>query len=115
MSIKGLWLVNFRNTSNTMFGNGVIVFESGRCLGGDSYVVYVGSYKVHNDVLEVQIKLTQYAQSDDKRHMFGDGNEYEAIVKGKYDDKKNEIELLSTAQGSDEVLIVTATRFAELP
>jgi hypothetical protein len=116
MSIEALWLVEFRDTNNAMHsGSGVIVFETGRVFGGDSSIVYLGSYEVVHNILTLKVKLIQHTKVDGMSHMFGDGKEYEATVTGKYNDTDQILELSGTAEGSDIEIIVTATHLAELP
>lgn len=115
MSIEALWLVKFRDTNNTMYGSGVIIFETGRVFGGDSSIVYLGSYELLHNILTLKVKLTQYAEVDGMSNMFGDGKEYEATVTGKYNDTAQILELSGTTEGSNIEIIVTATHFAELP
>jgi hypothetical protein len=115
MSIEALWLVKFRDTNDTMRGNGVIVFETGWVFGGDSSIVYLGSYKIAHDILTLKVKLTQYAEVDGMSNMFGNEKEYEVTATGEYDDESKTQRLTGTAKGSNIELIVTAERYAELP
>lgn len=55
--IEALWGVEF-NTNTENVGYGVVVFETGKIVGGDSSFVYIGKYEFRNGMLEAQIKVT---------------------------------------------------------
>jgi hypothetical protein len=46
MSIEAVWAVNFI-TPVGAGGAGVVVFETGRIFGGDSYYYYIGGYLIN--------------------------------------------------------------------
>ena len=49
MSVEALWSVSFQSNFG-MRGDGIVVFESGRVLGGDSVMIYTGHYRIHGEV-----------------------------------------------------------------
>jgi hypothetical protein len=115
MSIEALWLVKFKDSDNENAGSGVIVFETGRVFGGDSAIVYLGSYEVVHNILTLKVKLTQYAEVDGMSNIFGDGKEYEVTATGEYDDESKIQYLSGTAKNSNTVITITAEHYAELP
>lgn len=58
--VEALWSVEFQSSFG-MHGNGVAVFETGRVFGGDSTMIYVGSFKIENGVIHSEINVKKYA------------------------------------------------------
>ena len=58
--IEALWSVEFQS-SFSMYGNGVAVFETGRIFGGDSSFIYIGNYSVENGNIKADISVKKYA------------------------------------------------------
>jgi hypothetical protein len=58
-SLEALWTVEFI-VAGGMVNGGVLVFEAGRALGGDSQHYYVGTYEARDDVLRGQARITHY-------------------------------------------------------
>ena len=58
--LEALWSVEFQSSFG-MRGNGVAVFETGRVFGGDSAMIYVGSYKIENSTIYSDINVQKYA------------------------------------------------------
>ena len=64
--IEAMYGVEFVSNVNHLQGNrgiddmgyGVVIFETGRILGGDSSYVYVGEYAIDNSILKVNVKVT---------------------------------------------------------
>lgn len=59
--LEALWSVEFQSSFG-MRGTGIAVFETGRVFGGDSSMIYVGSFKVENGVIHSEINVRKYAQ-----------------------------------------------------
>ncbi|MGA8864093.1 MAG: GrlR family regulatory protein [Gallionella sp.] len=57
--LEALWSVDFKSSFG-MHGNGVVVFETGRLFGGDSTMIYVGSYKVEHGIIHAEIEVRKY-------------------------------------------------------
>jgi hypothetical protein len=55
-----LWSVIFLSGQNSV-NAGVVIFETNRLFGGDSWYYYVGTYKGENGKLAAQFKSTHYA------------------------------------------------------
>lgn len=86
MSIEALWSVTFVSTSGQQLsgGNGVVVLETGRVLGGDSAFTYVGRYSFNpkTDLLESEIRVRKYGQTD-MQSIFGPMVEFNLVLTGK--------------------------------
>lgn len=59
ISIEGLWTAEFGSTTG-IFGGGVVVFEDGKLLGGDSWYYYVGTYSLNGNTLETRLRVVPY-------------------------------------------------------
>ena len=58
--IEGLWSVKFATPFGTG-GAGVVVFESGRILGGDAGFTYIGDYKLEpTGMLNAKVRVTKF-------------------------------------------------------
>jgi hypothetical protein len=60
MSLEALWSIAFESSFG-YGGHGVAVFETGRILGGDSIMTYVGSFGVENGQVHGEIRVRKYA------------------------------------------------------
>jgi T3SS negative regulator,GrlR len=60
--LEALWSVGFI-TGQGLHGAGVVIFETGRVFGGDSYFYWVGSYSVGDGTITGEV--------DVRRHMEG--------------------------------------------
>ena len=69
--IEALWSVDF-STNLGMHGFGIAVFETKRILGGDSGMIYVGSYEVdHDNIVHCKIHVHKYADIPDMNSSLG--------------------------------------------
>lgn len=86
MSIEALWSVTFVSTTGKQLtaGNGVIVLETGRILGGDSAFTYVGHYKYdpRADQISASIRVRKYGETD-MQSVFGPMYDFELELVGK--------------------------------
>jgi hypothetical protein len=110
--LEALWSVEFQSSFG-MHGNGVAVFETGRVLGGDSTMIYVGSFKVENGVIHSDIGVKKYANAPGMTSVVG-LNEFNLKVTGKPDPQTM---VLSGYVVEDPTRKITihAVRRAELP
>ena len=62
MSVEALWTARFGDISapGQLVNGGVVVFESGRVLGGDGGSYYVGDYEVDGDDVSAHFTVTVY-------------------------------------------------------
>jgi hypothetical protein len=60
--LEALWSVEFKSSFG-LHGHGIAVFETGRVFGGDSTMMYTGSYGVQNGTISADIKVEKYASA----------------------------------------------------
>jgi hypothetical protein len=58
--LEALWSAEFRSNFG-MQGTGIVVLETGRVFGGDSSMIYVGSFKADDKVIRFDINVKKYA------------------------------------------------------
>ena len=86
--IEALWSVEFE-TSLNMAGKGVVVFENGRMYGGDSAMIYTGSYDIdHDSVIHCKIKVDKFAEYTPEMASTLGFDSFNLQVSGKIDPKK---------------------------
>jgi hypothetical protein len=80
---NGLWTVEFISTFNRA-GQGVLVMNGGRLLGGDAGYYYSGTYKVRGTRIEGNVNIIRY----DPTHfsVFGDIDHFTLSFTGDIDD-----------------------------
>ncbi len=112
MNVEALWSVAF--SSNIGFaGAGVAVFETGRVFGGDSTMIYVGSYRVDGDVVKAEVKIEKYAHASGMVSVVG-MDSFTLEVSGKLDIQK--MHLHGHVKGRPDLTMeIEAVRRAELP
>ena len=110
--LEALWSVDFQSNSQ-MWGTGVAVFETGRVLGGDSAMVYIGEFSVDpNGTVHAEIKVSRYSTVP-MPSVVGMEN-FTLSVKGKADRK--EMKLTGVVkEDPSRTITIHAVRRAELP
>ncbi len=78
--LEGLWTIEFVSNVET-YGAGVVVFESGRILGGDSSYYYIGTFRVKNKIVEAEVEGTHYA--GEAHSIFGFRHKFKLKLSGK--------------------------------
>ena len=64
-NLEALWAVYYGDAADPdHFNGGVVVFESSRVFGGDSYFYYAGSYEASVKTISAQVKITHYSGHD---------------------------------------------------
>ena len=58
--LEALWSVVFLTPNSQRINAGVVVFESERIFGGDSWFYYTGTYKGEKGKLVARVKSTHY-------------------------------------------------------
>ena len=110
--VEALWSVEFQSSFG-MRGNGVAVFETGRVFGGDSSMIYVGSFKVENGVIHSEINVKKYAHAQGIASVVGLDN-FNLKVTG--NPAQNEMVLSGHVVGDPtRKITIKAVRRAELP
>lgn len=110
--IEALWSVVFQSNSNIL-GTGVAVFETGRVFGGDSMMIYTGSYEIKDGKVSANLSVRAYAQPQNMVSAVG-LNQFNLRVTGNVGRDK----LILTGQVVEDptkILVIEATRQAELP
>lgn len=109
--IEALYGIEFESNVNDE-GYGVVVLETGRILGGDSSFVFIGDYKVENNIVRAKIKCTNYRKT--LRSIFGDIDEFNLHLEGKPSDSEF---ILQGHMIEDPLMKISVklTRIAELP
>lgn len=59
MSIEAMWTAKFQSNMGAS-GAGIIVLETQRIFGGDSWHYYVGNYRADNGNFSAQLTVTRY-------------------------------------------------------
>lgn len=59
--LEALWSVVFIAPGQQNVNAGVVIFETGRLFGGDSWYYYTGTYEEKNGKLTAKLKSTHYA------------------------------------------------------
>ena len=70
MSVRdGLYKVSFETPLGT--GDGVVVLEGGKLLGGDSMMYYVGTYSQDGNKFSAEIATNRHSHSQGMQPVFG--------------------------------------------
>lgn len=110
--LEALWSIEFQSSFG-MYGNGVAVFETGRVLGGDSMMVYVGSFRVVNDAVHADVNVRKYATSPGMTSVVG-LDDFNLKLVGKPD--ANQMILSGhVVEDPSRKITLRASRRAELP
>lgn len=110
--IEALWSVKFNSNSN-IIGSGVAVFETGRVFGGDSMMIYTGSYEIKDGKITANLSVRAYAQPQNMVSAVG-LNQFNLQVMG--DVARDKLILTGqVVEDPSKILIIEATRQAELP
>lgn len=110
--IEALWSVEFRSNLQ-LIGSGIVVLETGRVFGGDSAMIYIGSYHVSGNDIKAKLHIQRYANVPGMISVTG-LNDYQLELSGKIDQK--EIVLHGQVVGAPDIqMVVRAVRRAELP
>ena len=109
--IEAMYGIEFISNQNDG-GYGIVIFETGRVLGGDSSFVFVGDYEVENGRLNARVKCT----NDRKilRSIFGDYDEFNLVLEG----QPNHGEMVlggHMVENPEMKIFIKLTRRAELP
>jgi len=109
--LEAMYGIEFESNMNSG-GYGIVIFETGRILGGDSSFVFIGSYEVKNEIVYADVKCTNDRNSLES--IFGDVKEFTLRLEGK--PEYNEFIIQGYMVENPEMKIgVKLTRRAELP
>lgn len=111
--IEALWSVDFSSNFGLQ-GSGVVVLETGRALGGDSSMMYVGNYAVsHDGILNGELHVTTYSRPSNMQSVVGLDN-FHLLISGKAD----ALAMTLTGKVREDparTISISARRRAELP
>lgn len=110
--LEALWSVEFQSSFG-MYGNGVVVFETGRIFGGDSAMIYVGNFRVSNGTIDADINVKKYANVPGMSSVVG-FNDFNLKVSGK-PDASSMVLAGYVIEDPSRKITIRADRRAELP
>lgn len=111
--IEALWSTEFRDGNNQMFGSGIVVFENGKILGGDSGFTFVGNYSIKDGVGYASIRVRCYSNTINMQSISG-LDDYVLDAVGKID--HNHMVFTGTSKSVPGFTMnIDMTRRAELP
>lgn len=116
MSCEALWSIEFvgaviNNVEETFDGGGgVIVFETGRVLGGDSGFTYIGDYEIKNGIMNMKARVKKFKQGVNPLYK----DDYTITLTGKYDDNQFDVSG-NPDEDQNYKIVIRLTRVAELP
>lgn len=109
--LEALWSVQFISNLQ-VFGSGVVIFETGRVLGGDATFYYVGDYETKDGQVDGVISITNYNGSN--LSIVGPGNNFKIKLSGKINTPQMELSGFRIDAPNIKVA-VRLTKRAELP
>lgn len=111
--IEALWSADFSSNFG-LNGSGVIVLETGRALGGDSSMMYVGNYTVsHDGILNGELHVTIYSSPPNMQSVVG-FKDFHLLVSGKADTQSMSL-TGKVKEDPARIISIFAKRRAELP
>jgi hypothetical protein len=92
MSLEAMWTVQFFSDAGVQFnaGAGVIVFETGRLYGGDSYMYYIGEYKVENGEIIGLVHVDTHSSGGTS--IIGNIRQFDVKFRGRVGDSQMQLE-----------------------
>lgn len=110
--IEALWSVEF-TSNNNFVGAGIVVFETGRVLGGDSMMTYIGNYEISKGIVSATIAVKQYSSLSNMTSVVG-LNQFTLSVQGNIA-QQNMTLTGYVIEDNSKTILIKATRRAELP
>jgi hypothetical protein len=106
--IEGFWTVQFKGVQG--WGTGVAVYIGGHVYGGDSAVMFTGTYSQQSDAITVRLYVKQIAPG--LMTVMG-RSEYDLDLAGKLDG--DTLKLSGNIPGTEERLSATLLRQCDVP
>lgn len=106
--VEGFWTVQFRGMQG--WGTGVVVYTGGRIYGGDSAVMFTGTYTQQGDAIAVRLHVKQIAPG--LMTVMG-RSEYDLELAGKLDGDK--LQLSGCIPGTEMRLSATHLKQCGVP
>src|SRR4051794_24899225 len=72
MSIEGMWAVYFGDVDGGQVNSGIVVLETERIFGGDSFIAYLGTYQIGGAEVSANFDTWAYNHTMVVQTAFGD-------------------------------------------
>lgn len=110
--LEALWTVHF-HANTGQYGGGVVIFETGRVLGGDSDYAYVGHF-TYKTGKPLDVTLTVSNHSGRRHSVFGDRETFTLKLSG--EPEHDGFDLTGHLEDDPDMRIaIRLERFEELP
>ncbi len=106
--MEGFWTVQFKGVQG--FGTGVVVYIGGRVFGGDSAVMFTGTYDLQGDAVRIRIHVKQMVPG--LMTVMG-RTEYDLDLAGTLNG--NMLKLAGNIPGTEDRLSATLLKHSDLP
>ena len=106
--VEGFWTIQFKGVQG--WGTGVVVYTGGHIYGGDSAVMFTGTYTQLGDAITVRLHVKQMVPG--LMTVMG-RNEYDLDLTGKLDG--NTLQLSGGIPGTESRLSATHLKQCEVP
>lgn len=111
--IEALWSAEFKDANDLMSGSGIVIFENGKVLGGDSGFTFVGNYEIKDGIGYASIRVRRYSNTINMQSISG-LDDYTLDAVGKID--RNHMIFTGTSKSVPGfTLNIDMVRRAELP
>jgi hypothetical protein len=107
-SMEGFWTVQFKGVQG--FGTGVVVYIAGHVFGGDSAVMFTGTYDLQGDAVTIRIHVKQMVPG--LMTVMG-RTEYDLDLAGTLNG--NMLKLAGNIPGTEDRLSATLMKQCDLP
>lgn len=118
-SIEALWSVTFASNvqllpGQSSTGGGIVVFETGRVLGGDPWATYTGKFRFRpgSSMLDAEVEVKMYREGG--LSVFGPLSHFNLKLAGNYSRDRFVVEG-SLVEHPEQRIAVEFVRRAELP
>jgi hypothetical protein len=108
LSMEGFWTVQFKGVQG--FGTGVVTYIGGRVFGGDSAVMFMGTYDLQGNAVTMKLHVKQMVPG--LMTVMG-RKEYDLDLTGTLDG--DTLKLAGNIPGTDERLSATVMKQCDLP
>ena len=108
--MTGFWVVEFKGVQG--FGSGVLTLINGQVFGGDSSMLYTGTYTEQGNTLRARVHVRQHTAVPGMQSVMG-RNEFDLELNGTLEG--NTITATGTIPGSQMRLNATLRKQGEVP
>jgi hypothetical protein len=119
MSVEALWSITFGSVSGkeieTVSG-GIVVLETERIFGGDTWTYFTGRYEVKGDSIKIDVQTGVHFTAGGQSIFGGPLTPYRFAGQGRINSDQSQIYVELTVAGSpNKTLAAVLRRVAELP